>query len=300
MNIVKNIKYSHSELDKINDYLHTMYFERDEIIHSAFVSIIAGEHMLLIGPPGTAKSSVLEMIFQHFRDLNVFKWTMNDDTTPDELLGPYEEGLYTHGKLKRKTGGKLPEAHMAILDEILRARGYALNSLLDILNERSIIQMNERQAVPLISLFGATNDLHENHENTALYDRFLIRINVDYLSSRESLKTMLLNEVSPEIYASLSLHDITQLKIAAARVQIPSEIMEIILSLRFKLFENKIYPSDRRLKSSLKLIQASALLEQRINVEKKDLQILKHVLWNKPAEIDKLQEIMESILNSDV
>lgn len=298
MKIVKNIQYSQGQLNKIIDYLHTMYFERDEIIHSAFASIIAGEHMLLIGPPGTAKSSVLEMIFQHFRDLNVFKWTMNDDTTPDELLGPYEEGLYTHGKLKRKTVGKLPEAHMAILDEILRARGYALNSLLDILNERSIIQMNERQAAPLISLFGATNDLHENHENTALYDRFLIRINVDYLSSKESLKTMLLNEAPPEIYASLSFQDITQLKIASSRIQIPPDIMEIILSLRFKLFENKIFPSDRRLKSSLKLIRASALLGQRSNVEKEDLQILKHVLWNKPAEIDKLNEILNSILNS--
>ncbi|NUU74674.1 AAA family ATPase [Paenibacillus xylanilyticus] len=295
---MKNIQYSQGQLNKIIDYLHTMYFERDEIIHSAFASIIAGEHMLLIGPPGTAKSSVLEMIFQHFRDLNVFKWTMNDDTTPDELLGPYEEGLYTHGKLKRKTVGKLPEAHMAILDEILRARGYALNSLLDILNERSIIQMNERQAAPLISLFGATNDLHENHENTALYDRFLIRINVDYLSSKESLKTMLLNEAPPEIYASLSFQDITQLKIASSRIQIPPDIMEIILSLRFKLFENKIFPSDRRLKSSLKLIRASALLGQRSNVEKEDLQILKHVLWNKPAEIDKLNEILNSILNS--
>ncbi|SLK16539.1 MULTISPECIES: AAA family ATPase [unclassified Paenibacillus] len=285
------------QLERIRTRLQSEYYERESLIRCALVSVIAGEHMLLIGPPGTAKSSVLERLFQCFRELNIFKWSMNYDTTPDEILGPYEESLYTKGQLRRKTVGKLPEAHMAILDEILRAKGETLNSLLDVINERTILQMSERVKVPLISLFGATNELHDEEQNHALYDRFLIRIKVGYVIFPDALKDMLTSKhMHEESYDSISLIDLNKLRMNSEFVIIPDEIIDAIVLIRTQLFKARIYPSDRRLKASLKLLKASALLDGRLVVQNRDLQILYYVLWNKPADEDKVTRILSDHL----
>ncbi|CAM3318968.1 AAA domain-containing protein [Paenibacillus taichungensis] len=285
------------QLGRIRDRLETEYYERETLIRCALVSMIAGEHMLLIGPPGTAKSSVLERIFQSFRELNIFKWSMNYDTTPEEILGPYEEGLYTKGQLKRKTSGKLPEAHMAILDEILRAKGETLNSLLDVINERTMLQMSERIKVPLISLFGATNELHNDEQNNALYDRFLIRMKVGYVQFPDALKSMITSKhVSDDNVESISLSDLNKLRMNLEFVDIPDEIIDSIVSIRIQLFKAKIYPSDRRLKASLKLLKASAILEGRPVVRKSDLTILYFAFWNNPLDEDKVSRILSPYL----
>ncbi|KQN97017.1 AAA family ATPase [Paenibacillus sp. Leaf72] len=278
----------------IQSYLQSKYYERNEIIYCSLLSMIASEHMLLIGPPGAAKSSVLDDICGYMREVVYFKWTMNNETSTDELLGPYDKARKDYGLLKRITANKLPEAHIALLDETLRATGETLNSLLTILNERSYMQEGKSLTAPLISLFGATNDYPDDDNIQALYDRFLIRIRIDYIKETANLKSLLKGGSSSiEDMGSLSISDLKKLKASTKMVEISESIIDSMVEIREELFEHNIFPSDRRLKNSLNLLRAAAVLHDRNNVLMSDLSILKYVLWIKEED----QSIVNSIID---
>ncbi len=69
----------------------------------------------------------------------------------------------------------LPEADVAFVDEIFKANSSILNALLTLLNERSFDNGAGRMRVPLLCLVGASNEMPENEDLDALYDRFLLR-----------------------------------------------------------------------------------------------------------------------------
>ena len=87
---------------------------------------------------------------------------------------------------RRLTTHKLPEAHIAFLDEIFKASSSILNTILTLMNERRFHNGREVADVPLSTLFAASNELPEDDELLALHDRFLLALHGRLRGARTS------------------------------------------------------------------------------------------------------------------
>src|SRR5436305_3744784 len=142
------------------------------------VAAIAQEPLLLVGPPGTAKSDIV-LKFKDALGLeegDYFEYMLTRFTEPSEIIGPIDINLLREGRYVRLTQGKLPTCRVAFLDEIFKSNSAILNILLTIINEKKFYQEGVPVAVPLRVLFAATNEIPEQGELAALKDRFVLKI----------------------------------------------------------------------------------------------------------------------------
>src|SRR4029077_5064935 len=168
-------------LGSIREELRQVFLERDELIDGALVALLAAQHVLVIGPPGTAKSMLADEVCRRLTGARYFQWLLTRFTTPEELFGAVSLKALEEDDYRRLTTHKLPEAHIAFLDEIFKASSSILNTILTLMNERRFHNGREVAEVPLLTLFAASNGLPEEDELLALHDRFLLRFVVDYL-----------------------------------------------------------------------------------------------------------------------
>ncbi len=286
------------KLKKIRSDLKSRYFERDDVIDGAFCALLTGSHLLLIGPPGTAKSQLANEICRKITGARYFQWLLTKFTTPEELFGAVSLKGLENDEYRRVTSGKLPEAHIAFLDEVFKASSSILNTLLTIMNERIFYNGTEKVRIPLISLFGASNELpSEEDELEALYDRFLLRYVVDYIKEDFRFLKMLNteNEISAE--GAITSAELDSCREEAGRVKLPSNILKLISRIRKDLAKKGITPSDRRYKQSVSLLKSRAYLEGRGEVSEDDLRFLENVLWREPGEKAEIQSVIHQSLH---
>ena len=162
--------------------LEAQFLGKEEIVRLLFVSAIAGEHLVMVGPPGTAKSALLRS-FAQVIEAQYFDYLLTRFTEPNEIFGPVDIQSFRQGTYRRRVEGMLPEAEVVFLDEIFKANSAILNSLLTLLNARRYTHGNESIRVPLISMFAASNEVPNDEALSAMFDRFLLRVRVDYLDS---------------------------------------------------------------------------------------------------------------------
>jgi MoxR-like ATPase len=272
-----------THLKNIECELNTQFLERSVQIRGILVALLANQHILFLGPPGTAKSALVHGIQQRLTGSQAFTWLMSRFTTPDELFGPVSLKGLENEEYRRLTTGKLPECQIAFLDEVFKANSAILNALLSLLNERVFYNNGQPVPCPLITLFGASNELPEDESLQALYDRFALRYWVDYLSDPGFEKLLTSTSISA-LSASISVSDLATLQAQVPKVQIPQSIIDALVKLRIQLRSEEIEASDRRWKQCLKLLQAHALLEGRNICDEEDLSILEHALWNHPDQ----------------
>src|SRR5438309_9100693 len=153
---------------------------RDEVIDLIALAVVAGEHLFLYGPPGTAKSLLVREFAAAVR-CRYFEYLLTRFSEPNEIFGPIDLVKLRGGTVATVTTGMLPEAEFAFLDELFNANSAILNNLLTVLNERVYRRGAEVHRLPLISLFAASNHLPEDDALQALFDRFLLRCKVDPL-----------------------------------------------------------------------------------------------------------------------
>lgn len=286
------------KLKKIRSDLKSRYFERDDVIDGAFCALLTGSHLLLIGPPGTAKSQLANEICRKITGARYFQWLLTKFTTPEELFGAVSLKGLENDEYRRVTSGKLPEAHIAFLDEVFKASSSILNTLLTIMNERIFYNGTEKVRIPLISLFGASNELpSEEDELEALYDRFLLRYVVDYIKEDFRFLKMLNteNEISEE--GVITSEELDSCREEAKMVKLPSNILKLVSRIRKELAKKGITPSDRRYKQSVSLLKSRACLEGRSEVSEDDLRFLENVLWREPGEKAEIQSVIHQSLH---
>ena len=283
------------ELKKIRDELRQSFLERTDLIDGALAALLCSHHLLIIGPPGTAKSMLADELCRRIEGANYFQWLLTRFTTPEEIFGAVSLKALEQDEYRRVTDHKLPEAHIAFLDEIFKANSSILNAILTLINERLFHNGKAIAQVPLLTLFGASNELPEEEELTALYDRFLVRFVVNYIAEDFRFLRMLEAQTQAE-RTSLSLAELTELQEQVRKVTIPSHVYRSVADIRRELNRKSIQASDRRYRQSLALLKAHAYLEGEKEVHEKDLFFLEHVLWRDPAEREQVRNTIRELI----
>ena len=170
------------KLREVARALDARYLDKGELIRLLLVTLVAGEHMLIVGPPGTAKSALVRHLARLI-DARYFEYLLTRFSEPNEIFGPIDIKAFREGTYVRRVEAMLPDADIVFLDEIFKSNSAILNSLLSILNERRFFTGSASIKVPLSSLFGATNEVPNDDALGAVFDRFLVRALSENLDS---------------------------------------------------------------------------------------------------------------------
>jgi len=166
-----------TRITRFRTSLGRFFVAKQELIDLMVVAAVAQEPLLLVGPPGTAKSDLV-LKFKDalgIADEDYFEYMLTRFTEPSEIIGPIDINQLREGRYVRREQGKLPTARLAFLDEIFKSNSAILNILLTIINERKFYQDGVPQPVHLRVLFAATNEVPELGELAALRDRFVLK-----------------------------------------------------------------------------------------------------------------------------
>lgn len=297
-----------TKLNNLLSELNHGFIGREEMVKSALLTMIAGENLLLIGPPGTGKSLIARQISQALAQPETpnqayFEYLLTKFSTPEELFGPLSISELKQDRFHRNTQGYLPTVQVAFLDEIFKASSSILNALLTILNERKFHNGTQTQNIPLQALIAASNELPKGQaELSALYDRFLVRRFVDYVGENQLQDFFRLPEkraISPE--NQLSRNELAEIQQNAAKVVFPEPIQAALLAIWAKhkeTFKENADErlSDRRFAKILHLLRISAFTNQREQVDLSDLFLLKDCLWNDETNAEKVRELIMDVL----
>lgn len=283
---------------EVLDPLKARFVERDEVIDLIALAAVAGEHLFLFGPPGTAKSALIRE-FAGAVHGRYFEYMLTRFSEPNEVFGPVDIARLREGVVATVTAGMLPEAELAFLDELFNANSAILNNLLTVLNERVYRRGAETHRLPLVSLFSASNALPEDEALHALFDRFLLRCPVDNLR-REAMPRLLAAGWDMERTAPL-----TPAVSAAELIGLAREVLAVDLNPVRELYAETVFKvrdlgvalSDRRAVKVLKLLAASAVLCGRTAAGASDLWVLRYV-WDRPEQIGPLHSLVSGVLES--
>uniref|UniRef100_A0A7C2VFT0 AAA family ATPase n=1 Tax=Ignisphaera aggregans TaxID=334771 RepID=A0A7C2VFT0_9CREN len=288
-------------LPRILAELAKPFVGREEEAKVVLLALLTKEHAVLIGEPGTAKSALIRRVAQ-ILNMKYFIYLLTRYTEPAELFGPLDINALKEGKYVRITTNRLPEAEIVFLDEIFKANSAILNTLLTIMNERLFYDGYTEIRVALWSLFGASNEVPEDPELEALYDRFLLRHYVKPVSEdmwrdllRRAWDIERLGYEKPAIRINRQvLEEIHRLVLEVDLSPIESKLLKI-----FSVLESKnIHLTDRRKGKALKVIAAHAILSGRMEVTEEDLMALKFVVAHDIDDFERVNIILSEELKT--
>lgn len=284
------------KLRQIEAELNDGYFEREEVVRGILIGLLAREHVLLLGPPGTAKSELTEDVCSRING-QYFRWLLSRTSSPDELLGPVSLAALENDSYRRIAKGKLPEANVAFLDEIFKCNSAVLNNLLSILNERMFFNDGEPTNVPVESVIGASNEIpEEKDELGAIWDRFLMRFNVGYIGDNDNFHNLLLRNGTKGTVTEITLEELHQAQEEAMAVKVEPAI-ETLMNVREGLGKEGMKASDRRYVKCLKMLRANAYLEGRDEANEEDVHVLFSALWDDPSDERKVRQVILKSIN---
>lgn len=302
-------------------------YEKETEISLSLLAALAGESIILLGPPGVAKSMVARQLKTAFREAQSFEYLMSRFSTPDEIFGPVSiQKLKTSDTYERAVEGYLPTADVVFLDEIWKAGPAIQNTLLTVINEKIFRNGNREMHLPLKLLVAASNELPAKGEGLeALWDRFVIRIESRPIKLEKNFRAMLLEVKSEEQRASevkseergvkeqssaaegkANSNAITAEEYAGwteriDKIGVKIEVLDAISAIRKSLRavnvdeaaeRRNIYVSDRRWTNIVRLLRTSAFMQDREEVDICDLLPIYHCLWQEPEERDAIRNIV--------
>jgi MoxR-like ATPase len=282
------------------DNLKSRFVGRDEVIDLIALAVVAGEHLFLYGPPGTAKSLLVREFAGAVR-CRYFEYLLTRFSEPNELFGPVDLARLREGVVATVTTGMLPEAEFAFLDELFNANSAILNNLLTVLNERVYRRGAETHRLPLLSVFAASNHLPEDDALQALFDRFLLRCKVDSLPVAQ-LPGLLAagwaiernGKARGDTSDAPTANDLRAMTQQARDVDLAA-VLEPYADAVTKVRDLGVALSDRRAVKVLKLVAASAVMCGRTAANASDLWVLRYV-WDRAEQIGPLGTLVSGIL----
>ena len=292
-------------------------YEKETEISLSLLAALAGESIILLGPPGVAKSMVARQLKTAFREAQSFEYLMSRFSTPDEIFGPVSiQKLKTSDTYERAVEGYLPTADVVFLDEIWKAGPAIQNTLLTVINEKIFRNGNREMHLPLKLLVAASNELPAKGEGLeALWDRFVIRIESRPIKLEKNFRAMLLEVKSEERGVkkqssaaegkansnAITAEEYAEWTERIDKIGVKIEVLDAISAIRKSLRavnvdeaaeRRNIYVSDRRWKNIVRLLRTSAFMQDREEVDICDLLPIYHCLWQEPEERDAIRNIV--------
>lgn len=287
--------------------LNAGIYEKDNEIALALLAAISGESIILLGPPGVAKSMVARRLSKAFSGARTFEYLMSRFSTPDEIFGPVSiSKLKDSDDYERVTDGYLPTADVVFLDEIWKAGPAIQNTLLTVINEKTFRNGRTIVNLPLKLLIAASNELPAQGDGLeALWDRLIIRLESKCIRREDNFDRMLLDEGGEDADVDSSLQisneEYHQWAVSIEKIGVRQEVLDVIHQLRKSLKSvaidgtderRSVYVSDRRWKKIIHLLRASAFLQDRKEVGVEDLMPVYNCLWQEPEERDEIRRIV--------
>ncbi|MEQ8851970.1 AAA family ATPase [Gimesia sp.] len=283
--------------DTILSPMKQTFVGKDEIIDLLGICLVARENLFLLGPPGTAKSALVQDLSRRIEG-NIFDYLLTRFTEPNEIFGPFDIRKLREGELITNTEGMLPEATFVFLDELLNANSAILNSLLMVLNERVFRRGRETRALPTLMVVGASNHLPEDSALGALFDRFLVRVRCDNVEPDQLSQVLMagwkMDVIREQTQGTISIDEIRSLQYSLAQADF-SQVQSDYVALIHRMRKAGIDVSDRRAVKLQRLLAASAILSGRLKVNRTDFWILRSI-WHTEEQI----EILASLVNDAI
>lgn len=287
---------------KLRSSIHTATASmvgREHIAELMILAAVAREHLLIIGPPGTAKSAVVRRVSQTLGG-KYFEYLLGRFTEPNELFGPVDFVKLREGMVETNTSGMLPEADIAFLDEVFLGSTAILNTLLGVLNERQFRRGHTKIQCPLRLCVGAANDLPDDSSLAAFADRFLLHLFVSPVPDHQ-LELLLENGWLADKQSIQHCADLADLDFLSDKVK-EVDLSEIrgVLSNSIRLLRKaNIHLSDRRIVKSQRLIAAAAVLAGRNVASEKDLWPIIYLIPTQ-EEQTLARDVLQDILSKSI
>ena len=291
-------------------------YEKETELSLSLLAALAGKSVILLGPPGVAKSMVARRLKLAFDGASSFEYLMSRFSTPDEIFGPVSiSKLKDSDKYERNTEGYLPTADVVFLDEIWKAGPAIQNTLLTVINEKLFRNGDTEVHLPLKLLLAASNELPTQGEGLeALWDRFIIRIECGNIKDVSRFNAMLLdNTVDDDIEVKDGLQitdeEYNNWDKAINMLAVSEEVLRVINVIRKSLGSvtiaqtderHNVYVSDRRWKKIVRLLRTSAFVHDRNEVTADDLLPIYNCLWQEPEECEGIRAIVIRALYNDL
>ena len=284
-------------LAEVIEYVGEGLIERDAQARCLVLAALAGEHVLFIGPPGTAKSELARRMHRVIGG-RYFERLLTRFTVPEELFGPLSLAALDEGRYERDIDGYLPTASIAFLDEVFKANSAILNALLTLLNEREFDQGALRIPVPLVSVVGASNEVPDDEALRAFLDRFLLRCPVAPVSDEAFER--LLGRVDQPLGEGprLAVPELAAAQQAGAAVVLGPQVQAALVSLRSFLKAQSIEVSDRRWVRLVRLLRIAAAANGRQQVCPDDLWLLQFLVAERPEQASLVEDWVARLLGA--
>ncbi|MEU4807422.1 AAA family ATPase [Actinosynnema sp. NPDC023587] len=292
-------------LQQIVGELGGQFYEREEVIRALVVAVLAGQHALVLGPPGTAKSQLARELTSRISDARYWEVLLSKFTDPKKLFGPVDVGALSRGEYRQVFEGRATQCEIAFVDEIFKCSSAALNEMLAFLNERTYHPEAGGDPIecPLISAITASNELPNGEDLAAIYDRLLVRVEVGYLADPSNFAALVRSAVDTKAATTrttVTLEELRQaVEVDVPAVAVPDAVVDAICTLRVALRRAELVTSDRRWRQAVRLLQASAWLDGRDEVADTDLAILTTVLWDSPTQRPTVEREVLTLVSPD-
>lgn len=273
-------------------------FEREELIRLIMLAIFCKQHIFLFGKPGVGKTYIARLASNVFGEGHYWEILMAHDTTTEQLMGSLKKD--ENGQVYRDLSDSMLDKPFPFLDEMFKGSNKVLNALLGPMLDRKYVEGRMTIDVPLVTLFGASNEFPEGEDIKPFEDRLMFRYNVLRLEDWEN-KIKYNNgdfDQTPQFQNRFNIEDIDIIEKESAKIEFSRVMLENYIRLQEAILKDGILISDRKFGPSqaVKVFRTSAYLNGRKSVDFSDLMLLKHIAWHSLVDKKKLDEVLHDTM----
>lgn len=282
-----------ANLRQLGDLVNRQFVDRAEMVEATLTALAAGEHCFIYGPPGTAKTALIEAITCGIGG-TFGERQITAETTTDEIFGPIDAIAFSQGQYTRRWAG-IALADIFYINEVWEASSTVTNIFKTALESRLVHDGDVIRPIPLLSAIADSNHIPTEKNQQADWDRFLVRLSIGYIHDADLFGQMLTADAGGVQIAPLASPDELRLLAAASELLAldpPADLKEALLDLWRELGKGNSI-SDRRWRRTLKLACASALLHGE-SPEPRHLAVARWTLWN---DLDERQNVADLVMS---